>query len=128
MRASLISVILPALAAAGPIIEARGPNEGIYLTNCLRFEPGINYSEMDYYTDAKHKSQNGERPDDLTYLGGYKGEYTPGKDFRVKWEGEQVCGTFSSTGEVFCSNIFANGATLVGFFLPISIAVVSIRI
>ena len=82
----------------------RESNEGVYLSNCDEFEPGKLFSEMDYYANAKSGSQNGQHPDASTVVD--SSNY-------VIWEGQQVCGTFSSSGETFCSNINSDAASLV---------------
>ena len=94
----------PALNPAAHI-TSRASNEAIYLTNCDEFEPGRLFSEMDYYTNGKSGSQNQEHPDATAGI-------TSNGD--VVWEGTQVCGTFNTSGEVFCSNIVVNGFDLVG--------------
>ena len=97
---SLLAFALVGLATASPLQAApasldKRSSEGVYLSNCNEFEPGILFSEMDYYSNAKSGSQNQEHPQATAYVSsGY-----------IHWEGQQVCGTFSSSGETFCSNI-----------------------
>ena len=88
---------------ASSIPARRDSNEGVYLANCNVVDAGILYSEMDYYSNAKTGSQNGQQPDDTADVD-IHGD--------VLWEGNQVCGTFTS-GETFCSNIVSNGQNLV---------------
>ncbi len=111
MRPSILVALLPAIAAAGPILEARSSNEGVYLTNCKEFEPGELYSELDYYSNAKQDSQNQQQPDATAVVGSPSGQ--PNTDSRVHWEGNQICGFFSASGETFCSNIESNAASYV---------------
>jgi len=93
--ATLLLSAVVALAAPSSLVVPCASNEGVYLSNCDEFEPGILYSEMDYYSNAKSGSQDEEQPQATAYVqNGY-----------VTWEGQQVCATFSSSGEQFCSNI-----------------------
>jgi hypothetical protein len=44
------STLLAVLTVNGVAVAT--PNEGVYLSNCLEFEPGILYSEMDSYVSS----------------------------------------------------------------------------
>jgi hypothetical protein len=82
-------------------------NECVYLANCDEFEPGHLYSEFDYYNNARSGSQNSQKPDASVTVDG---------SGYITWEGQQVCGRFSGSGETFCSNIASNGQSLVSAF------------
>jgi len=99
---------LLALFAGATIFSLAGASdEGVYLANCQNPEPGIIYSEMAYYSNAVSGSQDGQQPDATAVV--------PGLNYveYVTWEGQQVCATFSSSGETFCSNISSDGESLV---------------
>ena len=91
---------------AASIPSRRDSSEGVYLSNCNVVDAGILYSEMDFYSNAKAGSQNGQQPDDTT-------DAIQPMNAYVAWEGNQVCGTFINSGETFCSNIVSNGQSLV---------------
>jgi hypothetical protein len=117
------------------LMEKRNTNEGVYLTNCWVSVPvGVSTptkfvsfglvvklqltlltpaqfyslgdwaSEMNYYSNARSGSQNGQLPTDTTTLSSTS---------RITWEGTQRCGTYSSSGVTFCSQIQAGAASLV---------------
>ncbi len=103
--ASILTLTSASPAPLSPeVMKAkRASNEGVYLSNCDEFEPGILFSEMDFYSNAKSGSQNQEHPDATAFV----------SNGDVTWEGQQVCGFFSSSGETFCSNIESGAQGLV---------------
>lgn len=66
------------LAAAASLVSAS--SEGVYLVNANEFEPGLWFSQLAYYSNAKGASQNQQHPDATASVSG-----TP-----VIWEGQQV--------------------------------------
>ena len=72
---------LLALLVTASLVVAQS-NEGVYLSNCNEFEPGILYSEMDYYSNAKQDSQNQQDPDATARVN---------SNGDVTWEGQEVC-------------------------------------
>jgi hypothetical protein len=121
-------------------LSTMAANDGVYLANCAEFtgENGaIDVSQMDYYNNAKQDSQDGQLPDDSTDVS--VGEYIIWEgeevvsflwrpEYRVTWKSSELswpdfmvrqCGVFEDTGVQFCSNISADGQSLVSVLVLI---------
>ncbi|RDL37989.1 uncharacterized protein BP5553_05422 [Venustampulla echinocandica] len=109
-KQSLITLVASALlhtATAVPVeatpfeaeITKRGPNEGVYLSNC---QGGATWSEIVYYSNAKSGSQHGEQPQAIDIINA---------SGTIHWEGSQICGFFQDSGETFCVTIQSDAQT-----------------
>ncbi|KAL9113756.1 MAG: hypothetical protein Q9227_002201 [Pyrenula ochraceoflavens] len=105
--AVLFAIAAPLLAHPLDNLATRASPETVYLSNCNEFEPGIHFSEIDYYA-AGSSSQNLEQPTDtcggITENGGW-----------VTWGGKPISCKFSDSGVTFTSNIAGNGQSVAQF-------------